>query len=101
MERELRTTYKLRVHMNFMKTVLDRNIEMFLSHIESLVDKTKQIELPGMSHVSIANVDLRIATPPSNSGEIDEESDVVAQTSALRSDLFIDREEIVMEMEGM
>ena len=39
MERELRTTYKLRVHMNFMKEVLDKNIEMFLSHIESLVDK--------------------------------------------------------------
>lgn len=98
-ERELRTNYKLRIHVNFMKAVLDRNLGMFLQHIENLVDSDK-VDLD-LKDAKLIDVDLRIATPPSNDGSIDEDSDVVAAMEGFTSELFIDREEIVMEIDGL
>ena len=72
---------------------------MFLKHIENLVD-SNSIDL-GYQGAKLVDVDLRVATPPENDGSIDEDSDVVAPMQGFTSELFIDREEIVMEIDGL
>ena len=97
----MRTTYRVRVHINFMQQVLDRNMEMFLNHVDNLVNKTDFYELPGLSGIKLTDLDLRLGVPPMPVDEIDEESDFVSETASITSDLFTDREEIIMEIEGM
>jgi hypothetical protein len=59
-ERELRTTYKVRVHKNFIKEVMDKNIRMFLTHVENLVNDTM---LDIGDGYSLIDTDIRLATP--------------------------------------
>ena len=98
MERDLRTTYKVRVHKNFIKEVMDKNLRMFLNHIENLVNDTMLDIGDGFS---LVDTDIRLGTPNAKSTKVDEESDTVDLTKSIESDLFFDRGEIVMEIEGL
>ena len=78
--------YKVRIHKNFMKEVIDKNFPVILKHLEKQESRNKNL-----TEVN-ANVD------EFSTKIIPKESQKWAE---VKSELFIDQGEIVMELENL
>jgi len=78
--------YKVRIHTNFMKEVIDKNFPVILKHLEKQESRNKYL-----TEVN-ANVD------EFSTKIIPKESQKWAE---VKSELFIDQGEIVMELENL
>lgn len=80
------SNYKLRMNKNFLKNVIDKNFPVILRHIESKVEKN--VYLTDIN----ANIDnLALEMKPIDNGKWRE----------VKSDLFFDQGQIVVEMQEL
>lgn len=68
--------YKMRIHKNFIKDIIDKNFSVILGHVESKVEKDVFLE---EINANIDNLDLRIVPKGG------------AEWASLESDLFFDQ----------
>ena len=78
--------YKLRIHKNFIKEIIDKNFKVVLQHIESQVDKD----------VYLTEINANI-----NSLELKIQPVAGGDWGTLDSDLFFDQGQIVMELNNL
>lgn len=67
--------YKMRIHKNFVKDIIDKNFQVILGHVESQVDKNVFLE-----EINANIDDLDLAIVPKGG----------AEWTSLESDLFFD-----------
>jgi hypothetical protein len=67
--------YKMRIHKNFVKDIIDKNFQVILGHVESQVDKNVFLE---EINANIDDLDLSIVPKGG------------AEWTSLESDLFFD-----------
>ena len=79
--------YNVRIHKNFIKDVMDKNFQVLLSHVEAKV--SKDVYLTDID-LAIDNLELRIHPKKDESGRSDWHD--------IKSDLFFDQGQIVMEL---
>jgi hypothetical protein len=84
--------YKLRVHKNFIKESLDKNFRVVLMHIQNKVQK--DVFLTEIN-ANIDNLSLKIQ--PVNQGKGGKK----AKWDDVKTDLFFDQGQIVMEISGL
>ena len=68
--------YKMRIHKNFIKDIIDKNFQVILGHVESKVEKNVFLQ---EINANIDNLDLRIVPKGG------------AEWTSLESDLFFDQ----------
>lgn len=80
------SNYKLRMNKNFLKNVIDKNFPVILRHIESKIEKNVYLT---EINANIDNLALEMA--PIDNGQWHE----------VKSDLFFDQGQIVVEMQEL
>ena len=86
--------YKVKVHKNFMKEVIDKNFPVILRHLESQESRNK--------YLTEVNANIDALSTNIRPKEKDEVTDMSKDAwDSVKSDLFIDQGEIVMELEGL
>ena len=78
------SNYKIRVHKNLMKNVLDKNFPVVLEHIESKIDRNVYLD-----DVDATIDDISLQIMPQGGWD------------GIQSDLFFDQGQIVMEINGL